>query len=128
MFIIVAMEIVQPDSLANTVDAVNAALFMGRKIALKDRQRAARFIAERQGQPGCYQGLFAPLPTEPRKRLTLFTGEVTTCASALHIGGQEAYRALLQLEVVTREVQAALNRVNEEFAPLLGNDRRPGMF
>lgn len=114
--------LVNPASLALTVDAVNAALFEQRRLSKAEREAAARFIAARQGQLHSYRGLFAPLPEEPRKGLTLFTGErvVNSEAGTLHILGEEAYRALLKLEAGGAAVQSALQRAAEKMSFMLG--------
>jgi hypothetical protein len=82
-------------SLARTVEAVAEAQFYGWKITSAELLRALRFIASRQGLPGAYAGLFAPVEGEETKRLQLFTGEwVQSQAATLHILGEEAYRVL----------------------------------
>jgi hypothetical protein len=43
------MRLVQPDSLADTLDAVNAALLAGQPLTAAQREDAARWIAGRQG-------------------------------------------------------------------------------
>ena len=120
-------------SLSQTVDAINAAHFSGRTLPAAERSLTARWIAERQGLPGAYGGTFAGFPSE-RSSLALFTGERITSASARHILGEEASRALRLLRVrdpgVTRALRAAddgmmrcLERAAED--PRNGN---PGLF
>ena len=114
------MALVDPASLAVTADHVADALFFGYKLAASERQMAARFIAQRQGQPGAYHGLFAPLPGEPNKNLRLFTGEmIVSWAGSAHILGQEAYRALLLLDVQEHAVQAAAEAAVRAMGPRL---------
>jgi hypothetical protein len=116
------MTVVDTSSVALSVDAINEALFYERKLTQPQRQSAARFIAARQGQPGAYHGLFAPLPGEPCKSLKLFTGEaITSWAGSAHILGQEAYRALLLLDVPASEVQAATERAAGAMGPRLAD-------
>jgi hypothetical protein len=125
------MTLVVETSLAATVDRVNAALFGSEQLSTAQRVQAARFIAQRQGQSGCYHGLFAPLPGEPAKGLTLFTGEkITTWAGSAHILGQEALHALLALDAGGREAQAAADRAQAAMTPRLAelqNSQR-GMY
>ena len=121
-------------SLSKTVDAINAAKFDGRNLPALERRRAARWIAGRQGLPGAYAATFAGFPSERSKGIVLFTGERIASASARHILGEEASRALRQLCVrdseVTRALEAAddgllrcLERAAED--PRNGN---PGLF
>jgi len=125
------MTIVDTSSLGHTVDAISEALFFEHKLTQPERQSAARFIAGRQGQPGAYHGLFAPLPGEPCKSLKLFTGEtIGSWAGSAHILGQEAYRALLLLNVEARDVQAATERAASAMGPRLAEPQNAsrGMY
>src|SRR5262245_36340788 len=99
-------------SLSQTVDAVNAAQFDGRPLAKTDCRQVARWIAARQGLPGAYGGTFAGFPSERSKGIVLFTGERITSASARHILGEEASRALRQLGVRDPNVTRALDAPN----------------
>jgi hypothetical protein len=100
-------------SLAETLDAINAALFEGRKLAADERGEAARWIAGRQGLPGAYADTFAGFPSEREKGIVLFTGERIASASARHILGEEASRALRRLRVRDGEVTRALERADD---------------
>ena len=96
-------------SLSLTVDAINAAHFDGRALAATERGEAARWIAARQGLPGAYGGTFAGFPPERSNGIVLFTGERIASASARHILGEEASRALRLLRVRDRSVTRALD-------------------
>ena len=100
-------------SLAETLDAINAALFDGRSLAAVERGRAARWIAGRQGLPGAYGGTFAGFPSERSRGIVLFTGERIASASARHILGEEASRALRQLRVRDLKVTRALESADD---------------
>ena len=120
-------------SLSQTVDAINAAHFDGRTLTAAERGQAARWIAARQGLPGAYGGTFAGFPSERSKGIVLFTGERIASASARHILGEEASRALRQLRVrdpnVTRALEGAdsgLMRCLERAAEDPRNDN-PGL-
>jgi hypothetical protein len=95
-------------SLSQTVDAINAAYFAKRPLAAADRGQAARWIAGRHGLPGAYGGTFAGFPAERVNGIVLFTGERIMSASARHILGEEASRALRQLRVRDATVNRAL--------------------
>jgi hypothetical protein len=83
------------DTLSATVDAVNEALFFGRPA----KAAWARFIADRQGLPGSYAGMFAPMPGELAGGLATFTGEaIRSRGGAMHVLGEEACRALILLQ------------------------------
>ena len=100
-------------SVSETLDAINAALFDGRTLAAIERGRTARWIAGRQGLPGAYAGTFAGFPSERSRGIVLFTGERIASASARHILGEEASRALRQLRVRDLKVTRALERADD---------------
>ncbi|MBM4040605.1 MAG: hypothetical protein FJ290_19030 [Planctomycetes bacterium] len=108
------MELVRPESLSATLDAVNEALFFERPPSKADRDGAARWIAGRQGLPRSYAGMFAPTETDRRQGIRLFTGEaVRTCAATAHILGEEACRTLILLDVKLAAIRDALARATE---------------
>jgi hypothetical protein len=121
-------------SLSQTVDAVNAALFDQRALAVTERRQVARWIASRQGLPGAYAETFAGFAAERDKGIVVFTGERITSASARHIVGEEACRALRSLGVRDRVVSAALDRACDglmrclERAALDPRRTNPGLF
>ena len=121
-------------SLAETLDAINAALFDGRTVAAVDRRQAARWIAGRQGLPGSYAGTFAGFPSERSRGIVLFTGERIASASARHILGEEASRALRLLRVRDLEVTRALENADEGLRQCLaraaehGRNGNPGLY
>lgn len=91
------MRLVHPHSLAATLDAVEEAFFFGRPLTAAQRQQAARWIAGRQGLPGSYAGMFAPVSRD-WNGIAVFTGEtIATRAGTSHILGEEACRALIRL-------------------------------
>lgn len=95
-------------SLSRTIDAISAAP----RPAAPERKAVARWIAARQGLPGAYGDTFAGCPGDAAG-IHVFTGERMTSASARHILGEEACRALRVLEVRDAEVAAALARAEE---------------
>jgi len=99
-------------SLSQTVDAINAAQFYGRTLTTAERGQAARWIAGRQGLPGSYADTFAGFPAERSQGIVLFTGERIASASARHILGEEASRALRQLRVPDSTATRALERAD----------------
>jgi hypothetical protein len=105
--------LINTTSLSRTVDGINAAQFEGRALPATERARAAAWIAARQGLPGAYGGTFAGFPSERSKGIVLFTGERVASASARHILGEEASRALRALGVRTRNVTRALEAADE---------------
>jgi hypothetical protein len=120
-------------SLAGTLDAINDALFFGRRIPKTEAQRAARWVAARQGLPGSYADMFAPTPSDFAGGIRLFTGErITTGAATGHILGEEACRALLLLNAGGREVTEALGRATRAMDDRLtqseSEQRRHGFF
>ena len=105
--------LINKTSLSRTVDAINAAHFDGRRLTATDRSEVARWIAGRQGLSGSYGGTFAGFPGERSSGIVLFTGERITSASARHILGEEASRALRLLAVRDRGVTRALEAADD---------------
>jgi len=99
--------------LSTTVDNVHAAFFAGARPGKAQREEAAVWIAARQGLPGAYAHTFALFDAEKKAGTVVFTGERMTSASARHIAGEEACIALLELEVKSRAVSAALGRATD---------------
>ena len=126
--------VINTRSLSRTVDAINAAQFDGRALAAAERSRVARWIAARQGLPGSYGGTFAGFPAERSKGIVLFTGERIASASARHILGEEASRALRLLRVRDRRVTRALAAADEGLMRCLARaaedprHRNPGLY
>jgi len=121
-------------SLSQTVDAINAAQFEGRALAVTERSQAARWIAARQGLPGAYGGTFAGFPSERSRGIVLFTGERIASASARHILGEEASRALRLLRARDGRVTRALGAADEGLMRCLARaaedprNRNPGLY
>jgi len=105
--------LIDSTSLSETVDAVHAAHFEGRPLDAAERRDTARWIAARQGLAGAYAETFAGFPAERSKGIALFTGERITSASARHILGEEASRALRVLAVRDPVVTGALAAADE---------------
>jgi hypothetical protein len=111
-------------SLSRTVDAINAAQFEGRALAATERRHVARWIAARQGVSESYGGTFAGFPSERSKGIVLFTGERVASASARHILGEEASRALRLLRVRDRSVMRALDAADDGLMRCRARSRR----
>jgi hypothetical protein len=110
------VKLINHNSLASTLDAVNEAFFCDRPLSKSERTQAAQWIASRQGLPGSYADMFAPTGKDFQRGLTLFTGEkMTTRAGLSHILGQEACRVLLLLGVTSADVKSALQRATAGF-------------
>jgi hypothetical protein len=105
------MELLDTRSLANTIEAVNDALFFGKRIPKNETRRVAIWLAGRQGLSGSYAGMFAPTSRDFAEGIRLFTGErITSGAATGHILGEEACRALLLLDVDNEKARAAFGR------------------
>lgn len=105
------MKIVNPRSLAATLDAINEAFFYDRPLSKPQRESAAKWIAGRQGKLRSYRGMFAPTERDYREGIKVFTGEkIRSGAATGHILGEEASRALILLDVPTENVLEALDR------------------
>lgn len=118
-------------SLSRTIDAVAAADRSGESQADAERLQVARWIAARQGLPGAYAGTFAGFPDELGRGIVVFTGERITSASARHILGEEASRALRQLDVADPAAERALDRATAGLMSCLesqSTDANPGTY
>jgi hypothetical protein len=79
--------------------------------------------------PGAYGGTFAGFPSERSTGIVLFTGERIASASARHILGEEASRALRLLRVQERSIARALEAADDGLMRCLARaaeDPRPG--
>ena len=110
-----APSLVNPTSLWATIDAIDEAFFAGRQLTRAQRREAATFIAQRQGKPGSYMGMFAPSDTDRQKGIRLFTGErIPPGAGMRHMLGEEACRALLLVDVQSPAVREALTNASRQ--------------
>lgn len=120
------MGIVSSDSLAVTLDGLNEAFFIGGTLSRRDRERAAEWIADRQGRPGSYANMFAPTSRDFREGIRLFTGEQVKGGGGMaHILGEEACRALILLDVQGENVRRSLEAASAGMMRRLKNSRTP---
>jgi hypothetical protein len=119
--------LIHPDSLGDTIDSINAALFEPVELDRDACIEAALWIADRQGLPGSYAGMFAPTGYDYAFGTKTFTGEpVRSGAATGHILSEEACRALFQLglhapapvpQALERARQAIFKRIEQSEAP-----------
>jgi hypothetical protein len=88
------MNILDSTSLMKTLDNINEKLLFGEAITPEEWHEAAQWIISRQGKKGSYRDMFAPTQSDFEQGIRLFTGEKLISASARHIMGQEASRAV----------------------------------
>jgi hypothetical protein len=127
------MSLLRMQSLAGTLDALNDALFFGRRIPKGEARRVARWIAGRRGLPGSYAGMFAPTTRDRAHGIRLFTGErISSGAATSHILGEEACRALLLLDSDVPEARTAMARATRSMEKRLSQSEagrgRRGFF
>jgi hypothetical protein len=102
---------VNTESLAETLDAVNDALFYRRRLTEPNRKELARWIAQRRGKPGSYAGMFAPTDVDVHNGVRVYTGEIVRSGAAIgHVLGEEACRVLILLGVEDSTIREALER------------------
>ena len=103
--------LIYPDSLGDTLNALNAALFYNLPLSQAERWEAARWVAGRQGLPRSYAGMFAPTAYDYSFGALTFTGEpIVSGAGAAHLLSEEACRVLYRLGALDLpEVSAALH-------------------
>jgi hypothetical protein len=104
------MIILDSTSLMKTVDNINDMYLQGDAITSDAGLEAARWIASQQGGKGSYRGMFAPTQLDFEQGIHLFTGEKLAYASARHILGEEAARAVWLLGRQDDVVRAAYDR------------------
>lgn len=125
------MKIVNPRSLAATLDALNEAFFEGRALSKSRRQEAAKWIAGRSSMPGSYRGMPAPTAKDFRGGFTVFTGEKfkSRAGTACKLG-HEAWRALVLLDAPLPVVRKAIRGASEGMGDRLRKSARPatGMY
>jgi hypothetical protein len=103
------MKLLHARSLSATLDAVNEALFFEKSITGAEARNVAKWLAGRQGLPGSYAGMFAPTPRDFSDGIRLFTGErISSRAATAHILGEEACRALIELNAGVGRADEAL--------------------
>lgn len=117
--------LIHPDSLGDTLDAVNAALFYRLPLDEAARREAALWIAGRQGLPRSYAGMFAPTASDYVLGALTFTGEpVVSASGTAHILSEEACHALYRLGVDEPEPRAALQRARASILRRIDGDVR----
>lgn len=99
--------------LSDAIDRVNAAQFWNEKLPVTDRKQLAKIISDSYGKPGAYAGTFALSSSEARAGVLLFTGERAVSASAKHISGEEACRALRILNVTDKSIRKNLDEATK---------------
>jgi hypothetical protein len=115
------------ESLAETLDAVNESFFYGKKMTESDRIQTAGRIASRIGKPGCYAGMAAPTGNDFSNGVRTFTGEwVRLKAGTGHTLGEEACRALIQLNVQESTIKEALQQATQGMLQRLMINETPG--
>lgn len=101
------------NSLGSALDSIAESLFFQREISAINLTAIARWIAQRQGLPGSYAGMFAPTERDAAG-IRLFTGEVVCSRIGIaHLLGEEACRVLSALKVNDVKVRNALDRAVE---------------
>jgi hypothetical protein len=110
------MKLINHNSLALTLDAVNEAFFLNRPLSKSTRAQVSKWIASRQGLPGSYADMFAPTGKDFQNGLVLFTGEkISSRVGLSHILGQESGRILIFLGVKSEDIKMALERAAAGF-------------
>jgi len=108
------LNIVNPESMALTLDLINDAFFFEKKLTRSEKEPAARWIAGRQGLRFSYAGMPAPTDVDYRDGVRVFTGEpAKSGASTGHILGEEACRALILLDVTDTYIEGALEKATQ---------------
>lgn len=124
------MQLIHPESVGETVDAINEVLFYGRPVDPACFKGAAEWIAGRCGMPGAYlPGMVAPMDADLKQGFRLFTGElVTTGAGTRHILGEEAGRVLAALRLSVEGLDAAVLSTADAMEAVLGQTQNEGRF
>jgi len=108
------MSLLNTDSLAVTVDAINEQLFFGKPIKEKDKTEIIAWISSRQGEKGSYCGMFAPTELDFLEGIRLFTGErMTSKGGSSHVLGEETSRTLRLLGAKDKTSKEALGKADQ---------------
>lgn len=119
------MKYIVEDSLFQTIDIVNDALFYNEEIPVQEKQEIAKFISDRQGEPLSYAESFAPTENDMQHDLFLFTGErITTSAGRRYMIGGEASRILRLMDEKGDAITAALTRADEGLYKMIDLSRK----
>ncbi|RPI18951.1 MAG: hypothetical protein EHM58_03585 [Ignavibacteriae bacterium] len=122
------MNIINPQSLSITLDNINEIYFYGKKISSSDKEKAAKWIASRQGLHGSYWGMFAPTDFDYKNGHILFTGEkITSGAGISHFSGEEACRALALLNGKHKSITEALDKAQAGLSTAIKTARERGV-
>lgn len=118
-----------PDSLNDTLDAVNAALFENITLPESAKVEVAGWLASRQGLPGSYAGMFAPTGADYVVGALTFTGEpVDSRAGVGHLLSEEACYALNRLGIDNLESREALKYARRGIFYRMSQFERDGVF
>lgn len=105
--------------LSEAIDRVNAAHFWNEKLSATERKQLAKVISDAYAKPGAYANTFALSPSEAKVGVMLFTGERAVSASAKHISGEEACRALRLLNVTDKSIRSNLDNATKSLLKCL---------
>lgn len=124
------MGILNKRSLAGTLDNLNQAFFYGKAISKTEKTEVAKWLADRQGMPRSYSGMFAPTELDYKNGIKLFTGEkITSGAATGHILGEETCRALILLGDKRAGIKKALTTAQDGiFERIFNSPRTKGTY
>ncbi len=124
------MGILNKRSLAETLDNLNHAFFYGKAISKTEKTEAAKWLADRQGMPRSYSGMFAPTEFDYKNGIKLFTGEkIASGAATGHILGEETCRALILLGDKRAGIKKALTTAQDGiFGRVFKSPRNKGTY
>jgi hypothetical protein len=118
-----------PDSLNDTLDAVNAALFENIPLPESAKVEVVGWLVSRQGLPGSYAGMFAPAGADYAVGALTFTAEpVESRAGVGHMLGEEACYVLNRLGVDTLEASEALKHARRGIFYRMNQSEREGIL
>ena len=122
------MNLINTQSLAETVDNLNEALFFHQQMSTNDKVMAAQWLATRQGLRGAYANTFAPTDEDVQNGMQLFTGErLSNSAAFRHILGEETCRILRLLNVQDEAVQTSLEKATRGITEAVKREHDKGV-
>jgi hypothetical protein len=106
------MNLVDTQSLVNTLNNINNLFFFDKKITNEDKEKTALWISSRQGLKGSYENMFAPTENDFKENKDLFTGDriLSSYVATAHIVGEESCRTLIKLDVKNKDVIRSLEK------------------
>lgn len=110
------MNILNKESLSQTINQIYHAELFDIAIPQKEKEEIAKWMLERQLQPGSYHGLPAPTSNDFKPGSKMFTGEtINSRVSTAHILGEDALSILSRWELKTSPLKNNFENLRKQW-------------